>query len=432
MLALIFSGFTASTSVKGTDTQAYFSLPTLLYSVSSASALILPLLFILTLIALLSFAIRQNNVGFLFLSISVVLYMLFLIAFSQETSNYYVYNALSAQLKEAGVKSFKKRDVVITLAPNAMCYISLVLGIALAALSLPRLNNRQIRSGLWKELEPYAFIAPHLLLFIIFFIIPAVYGIYAAFTKWDIFNTPSFVGLANFKTLFFDSENTYYDQLRNGLSNTFLFVLLSVPGCIILPLLLALALRHKFRGNKFYQGLFYLPALMSASSVMLAWEYFFKKSYGMMNNLFGSTANWFMPPYSWAMIVIITIWWFTGGNMVIYQSALAGIPQDHYEAASIDGANGWQKFWYITLPGMRYPLSYTLTTTIVAQFNVYAQVDILLGFENSGANAVLLMYIRDIAFTQRIAGMASSMALILGLCIALATFVQVRVMRESN
>ena len=132
------------------------------------------------------------------------------------------------------------------------------------------------------------------------------------------------------------------------------------------------------------------------------------------------------------LIVIITIWWFTGGNMVIYQSALAGIPQDHYEAASIDGANGWQKFWYITLPGMRYPLSYTLTTTIVAQFNVYAQVDILLGYDNNGANAVLLMYIRDIAFTQRIAGMASSMALILGLCIALATFVQVRVMRESN
>ena len=150
-----------------------------------------------------------------------------------------------------------------------------------------------------------------------------------------------------------------------------------------------------------------------------------------MNNLFGSTANWFQPPYSWIMVVLITIWWCTGGNMVIYQSALAGIPQDYYEAASIDGANPWQTFWNITVPSMRYPLAYTLTTSIVAQFNIYAQVDILLGYDNSEANAVLMMYIRDTAFSQQVAGMASAMALILGLCIAICTAPQVRIMQKE-
>ena len=432
LLGFAFSHITGETVVKETGVSASMSFPALLYSVSSTAAVLLTLVVIFALIALISYMTRQNSVGFLFLVLAVLLFIACVIMLCTDTSNYVIYNDLNAALKERGVKGFKKRDVKISITPDLCCYLTCALGLAALALGAPSLRSHTLRGNLKREVEPYLFIGPHLILFLLFFLVPVIYGIYAAFTKWDIFGTPEFVGLANFRTILFDKENLYYGQFRNGLWNTIKFVAYSVPGCVILPLCLALAMQVRMKGSKFMQGLFYLPALMSASSVMLAWEYFFKKTYGMLNNLFGSTANWFEPPYSWIMVVVITIWWCNGSNMVIYQSALAGIPRDHYEAASIDGANAWQKFWNITLPGIRYPLAYTLTHSIVSQFNIYAQVDILLGYDNGEANAVLMMYIRDTAFKQGVAGIASAMALALGVCIAVCTAMQVRVMREEG
>lgn len=158
----------------------------------------------------------------------------------------------------------------------------------------------------------------------------------------------------------------------------------------------------------------------------------FNPDYGILNNFFGSTANWFRPPYSWIVVVVVTVWWCTGGTMVIYQSALASIPRDQYEAAEVDGAGTWQKFFSITLPNMRYPLMYTFITTVVAQFNIYGQPDILFGFTNQEANAVLLQYIYENSVKNQVAGMASAMAVILGLCIMAVSFVQMRVMVRNN
>jgi multiple sugar transport system permease protein len=118
--------------------------------------------------------------------------------------------------------------------------------------------------------------------------------------------------------------------------------------------------------------------------------------------------------------------------MVIYQSALAAIPTEHYEAASVDGANGWQKFINITLPGIRYPLSYTLIMAVVAQFNIYGQPLILTGFGNQEANAVLLMYVYENAVKKQAAGMSAAMALVLGVCIMVVSYVQLRLMRSNT
>ena len=132
------------------------------------------------------------------------------------------------------------------------------------------------------------------------------------------------------------------------------------------------------------------------------------------------------------MLVIITVWWCTGSTMVIYQSALASIPQDQYEAAAVDGANAIQKFISVTLPNMIYPLMYTLVTAVVAQFNIFGQPDILLGFNNQEANAVLLQYVYENSVKKQVAGMSSAMAVILGLCIMCVTFIQIRIMVKNN
>ena len=431
-LLFAFSGVEASTTLKETTVSTAMALPQLFFSLSSASILLIPVSLVCMVCAIVALFGRQRNVVMMFSLVSFVAFGLFILFFSQEKNNSALYTPLSEALKEAGLK-FKKRDVkeiAVTFQPTV--FLTLAAAGAVAAACFPKLSQETERRKVKHDLLPYGYIAPHLLFFIIFFITPAVYGVYAAFTKWDLFNEPVFIGLENFKTMLLDSQNTYYQQLRNGLWNTVKFVLYTVPFCILVPLTLALALHSKCRGNKFFQAIYYFPSLLSITTVTLSWRYMFSPDYGVVNRFLGSTANWFTPPYSWAVIVIITVWWCTGSTMVIYQSALASIPQDHYEAASVDGAGAWQKFLHITLPGMRYPLMYTFVTSVVAQFNIYGQPLMITGFANREANAVLLMYIQENAVKKQVAGMSAAMALVLGLCIMTVSYFQLKLMRNNT
>ena len=432
LVLFALSGVNASTTLKETTVSTSMRLPKLFFSLSSASILLIPLSLVCMVCALVALFGGQRNVGLMFSLISFVSFGLFLLFFSFEKSNSALYTPLSEALKEAGLK-FKKRDVKeITVSFQPLAFLALAMAGATAVLCFPNLSGEGERRRLKHDLLPYGYIAPHLFFFIIFFITPAVYGVYAAFTKWDLFNEPVFIGLENFKTMLLDSKNTYYQQLRNGLWNTVKFVLYSVPFCILVPLSLALALHSKCKGNKFFQAVYYFPSLLSITTVTLSWRYMFSPDYGVVNRFFGSAANWFTPPHSWAVIVIITVWWCTGSTMVIYQSALASIPQDHYEAASVDGAGSWQKFLHITLPGMRYPLMYTFVTSVVAQFNIYGQPLMITGFANREANAVLLMYIQENAVKKQVAGMSAAMALVLGVCIMTVSYFQLKLMRSNT
>ena len=431
MVSFSFSGVVAACTAEDTTVSTYVSHYYTLYSLSSAPVMLLPLIILLALVALVSYVQKQPNVGFLFTAVMVVLYVVFLATYSAENRNNSVYNILNAQFEELGVR-VRKRDFNIVMTPNWVCYLTAALGVLTAAVSFPNFKTKLTRYHLKAELEPYIYIAPQVVLFVTFSLVPIVYAVYAAFTQWDLYNDPVFTGLNNFRTILFDSSNTYYSQLRNGLWNTIKFVVFTTPFCIAVPFAIAMATRQLTRGGKFLQAVYYLPSLMSTTTVMLSWKYFFNNTYGAANNLLGSTWNWFSPPYSWVMLVIVTVWWCNGGNMVIYQSALASVPQDQYEAASIDGAGTFAKFRYITLPNMSYPLMYTLVTTLIAQFNVYGQPNLLTGYDYNGATAVLLMYIRDAAFTQQIAGIASAMALILGVTIMCVSFFQIRMMRGDS
>ncbi|MBC1273194.1 carbohydrate ABC transporter permease [Listeria booriae] len=282
---------------------------------------------------------------------------------------------------------------------------------------------------------PWLFAGPHLIIFLIFFLVPVVYGIYISFTDWDLVGTPDFVGFDNYREILFQKDSTFYEQLHNGLRNTFIFVVLTVPFCIIVPLLLASALNAKPRLNKLFQSLFYLPSLFAISAVIIIWGLMFNVSFGPINQFLGTTVNWVgTQPYAWLTLVIVTVWWCIGGNMIIYQAALNGISKDFYEAADIDGATSMQKFFRITLPSIRAQLLYTVVMTTIAQFNVYGQPLMLTKGGPSGSTSVLLMYIQQNAFGtgQSIAGIASAMAVILGLCIMAVSAVQFFFLRNKN
>lgn len=295
--------------------------------------------------------------------------------------------------------------------------------------------NRTAGKKIHFKLSPLMYIGPHLVLFLIFFLIPTVFGIYISFTNWDLLSSPDFVGLDNYKEILFNKNSTFYTQLHSGLLNTFKFVLFSVPACIIVPLLLAVGLHAKPKGTKFFQALFYVPTLFSVSAVMIIFTMLFNVSFGPFNHYFNVDTNWVsVQPYAWMTLVIVTVWWCIGANMIIYHAALNGIPNDYYEAASIDGAGSIQKFFKITLPNIKGQLLYTIVITTIAQFNVYGQPLMLTKGGPDSSTAVLLMYIQQNAFGsgQSIAGIASAMAVILGLCIMAVSCIQFIFLRQRD
>lgn len=286
-----------------------------------------------------------------------------------------------------------------------------------------------------KKSSPYLFLAPHLIFFLVFFLIPSIFGIYISFTDWNLFGAPNWVGLQNYQTILMNEGSTFHTQFYNGLSNTFKFVLFTVPFCIMVPLLLAAALNAKPKLHKFFQSLFYLPTLLAISAVTLIWGIIFSSTHGPINNLFDLSILWTSSqPYAWVVLVVVTVWWTIGGNMIIYQAALNGISKDYYEAADIDGATSAQKFFKITLPSIRGQLLYTIVMTTIAQFNVYGQPLMLTGGGPTNSTRVLLMYIQSNAFGsgQSIAGIASAMAVMLGVCIMIVSAIQFFILTRDD
>lgn len=285
------------------------------------------------------------------------------------------------------------------------------------------------------KLAPVFFVGPHFILFVIFVFVPTIYGIYASFTQWNLMNDPVWVGLQNYKTILFDADSTFYNQFRNGLKNTFIFVGLSVPILIVLPLLIAAALEHKkVKLKGVIQSILYIPGLISISAAALIWLLIFNKQLGIAGNVFGSDVAWAAnQPYAWIIIIVITVWGGVGGNMIIYRASINGVAKDLYEAADIDGAGAVRKFFSITLPSIRFPVIYTFVMTTAGAFNVFGQPLMMTDGGPRQSTHVLMMYIRQLAFGngESIAGMASAMAVLLGLVILVISALQYYVMNRN-
>lgn len=286
-----------------------------------------------------------------------------------------------------------------------------------------------------RSFAPFLFVGPHLILFLVFILLPTIYGIYASFTKWNLINDPVWVGLDNYKTILFDTESSFHFQFYNGLKNTLIFVVLSVPPLIIIPLLVAVALEHKkvkFKG--FMQAIIYIPGLISISAAALIWSLIFNKQLGITGNVFGSEISWAAnQPYAWIIIIVISVWGAVGGNMIIYRASINGVPGDLYEAAEMDGAGPVRRFFSITLPSIRFPLIFTFVMTTAGAFNVFGQPLMMTKGGPQQSTHVLMMYIRQLAFGsgESVAGMASAMAVLLGLVILVISALQYYVMNRN-
>lgn len=286
------------------------------------------------------------------------------------------------------------------------------------------------------RLSAMLFIAPHLTLFTVFILLPSIFGVYVSFTRWNLLSDPTWVGLDNYRTILFNEDSTFYMQLFNGLKNTFIFVGITVPLMIIVPLTIAVILEHKdVKWKDFFQSIIFIPGLISVSASALIWSLIFNKQLGIVGNVFGSEPVWTATqPYAWITIIILTIWGGIGGNMIIYRASINGVPKELYESADIDGAGSFRKFISVTLPSIRFPLIYTLVMSTAGAFNVFGQPLMMTDGGPMQSTTVLMMYIRDLAFGsgESIAGIASAMAVLLGVAILIVSAVQYYLLTRNS
>jgi multiple sugar transport system permease protein len=186
-----------------------------------------------------------------------------------------------------------------------------------------------------------------------------------------------FIGLTNYITVF-TPGNVHFNTFWNALLNTVQFVIYSVPPLVILSLLLAVMLNTKVRGVNVFRAIYFAPWVLSVAVIGLLWWWIFQSQGGLLryylNALGFSSPAWLSTlPWAWIALVVATVWWTVGFNMIILLAALQDIPDQLYEAASIDGATGSQAFFRITLPLLRPVLAFVITITIIASFNLFGQ-----------------------------------------------------------
>jgi len=294
----------------------------------------------------------------------------------------------------------------------------------------------------WKSrLSSSLFALPYTLCFAAFMLFPIGYGIYISLHDFELLSQEHpFVGLSNYVSIF--TSGSYENALFfRGLWVTIQFVLFSVPLLIVVGLGIALlvnALPRKIRG--LFRTFYFMPYAISASVMAVIWLMMFDTNAGFLNGMLGKLGIQSIPwltstPWVWISLIATTLWWTIGFNMIIFINALNEVPEDFYEAASIDGASTWSKFKHITLPSIRPVMLFVMITSTIASFNIYAQPFLLTRGGPGDTTRVLLMNVLDHAFIRKDVGSASAMAIMMAFIIMIISVVQYRLTygrREGN
>ena len=268
--------------------------------------------------------------------------------------------------------------------------------------------------------------------------VPGLLGIWISLHNWDFLlpNKP-FVGTENYTALF-DPSSVQFESFWNGMKATGLFVLISVPFLVVLPLLLAILLNRKFPGRTFFRAIFFAPFVLGVAVIGLMWAYLLDPSFGLVNGMLGAlglpddTAWTTSQPYAWISLAGVTVWWTMGFNAVIYLAGLGDIPADHYEAAELDGASSWQQLRYITIPGLRPVLVFIVITTILASANMFGQSYLITHGGPGDTTRTAIMVITDLGLSQYRMGEASAMSYVLAVFLSLIALVNFWALREKK
>jgi multiple sugar transport system permease protein len=283
---------------------------------------------------------------------------------------------------------------------------------------------RKAHIPLWRKegFQGYLFMIPTLIGFPLLCAYPILYSLYCAFCDWDGINPPIWTGLKNFKYIL-----TIDPVFPKSLGVTFMFSLINVPVTIILGLALAILLNKKLPGIKLYRVLFYLPTIVPAVAAITVWQFIFKSDVGLLNNLLGifhiAPVGWLTDEKVVLLSLSIIRWWGVGGMMIILLSGLQSVPADVYEAASLDGASGWQQFLYVTCPLITPVLFLQLITGFIGCMQSFTEAQIMTGGGPNYASQFISYDIFVNAFGNSKYGRACAEAWILFLIIMVLTII---------
>ncbi len=280
------------------------------------------------------------------------------------------------------------------------------------------------------------FVAPALLVIGVFFFIPVLAALVMSLTDFDLYSLKDlgnlrFVGVDNYVRLL--HEPLFWKSL----GNTFYFVVLGVPLSIATSLGAALLVNSKVaRFRHVFRTIYFAPVVTTLVAVAVVWRYIFHTRYGFLNYALDAVGvgpiDWMGDP-TWAMpaIVVMAVWKNFGYNMIILLAALQSIPDDLYEAARIDGATAWQRFWHVTFPSLGPVLLLVSILTMAGYFQLFAEPYVMTEGGPLESTKSVLYYMYDEGFKWWSLGRASAVAFVLFVIIFIVTLIQLRLGRRE-
>ena len=280
-------------------------------------------------------------------------------------------------------------------------------------------------TGLRREetIAGYLFLLPNLAGFIVFMLFPILFAFYIMLTDWSLAKEPSFIGLKNFDTMVNDR------LFWKSLGNSFYYTFVAVPTGIFIAFWLALALNRKMRGIILFRTVYFLPQITLTVAAATIWRWIYQPEIGMINHIleiFGIDGPKWIHDTKWAMpsVIIMSNWQGIGFAMLILLAGLQGIPEEYYEAAAIDGASGWQRMRYVTLPMLSPAIFFVVVTSLIGAFQSFDQFYVLTQGGPAHATTPLTLYIFQNAFTFFKMGYGAALAAVLFVIILIITIVQ--------
>jgi len=287
------------------------------------------------------------------------------------------------------------------------------------------------------SIEPYLYLLPHAVLFLLFIVYPVGYGLYVSAHRWDLLQeTRPFVGLEYYRNLF-DPSTPQSQFFWQTLKNTLFFTLVSVPLLTLFALGLAVMLHRPIFGRSFFRAVFFLPGILTVSVMGILWRWMFDNQIGLVNAVLTQFFNRQPIPFlstewlAWIPIVVGTVWWTVGFNMTLYLAALGNISESLYEAASLDGASAWQQFRGITLPLLAPQTLFVIVTSALASLQLYGQSLVITNGGPTRTTQSIIQYITEEGFSNNQAASATAMAFAFGLIMLVFTAAQFRTMARD-
>ncbi|MEU0568792.1 sugar ABC transporter permease [Nonomuraea sp. NPDC005983] len=268
----------------------------------------------------------------------------------------------------------------------------------------------------------HLFVSPWLIGFVLFTAGPILAAVAISFTDWNLLKSPKWVGLANYRRMFNDAD--FWESIQH----TFQYGLGSVALGVTFTFLLALLLNQPLRLQGLFRTVMYMPSVLSGLATALLWMNILHPDYGLINKLLASVGiqgpGW-LASQEWVIpgLVLMSVWG-AGNTIVIYLAGLQGIPKTLYEAAEIDGAGWWSRFWHVTVPMMSPVIFFNLVTGFIAALQGYVLILVMTEGGPANASMVLGLYIYRNAFVYFDMGYAAALSWAMFVIIIAVTLIQ--------